>query len=128
MKKVLVLIFVAVVAVSLAGTFIYNPPTNTPPASTSNQNQAQGNQSHQNQSQTSTPRQNQTVATTTPKISIMNVFGNKIVYTSDMSQNQALYKKDCQSRGGTFNSCGSVCAPDAEICAQVCAYTCQVNR
>lgn len=52
-------------------------------------------------------------------------FGSKIVYTTSMSEDIELLKADCASRGGKFKPCGLSCAPDAEICIKVCAYTCE---
>jgi hypothetical protein len=52
-------------------------------------------------------------------------YENKIVYTTGTDQNNYLYKKDCEKRGGTFNECGSVCSPKAEVYVEVCAYTCE---
>ncbi len=46
------------------------------------------------------------------------------IYTADISSPKEDYINDCSTRGGTFNACGSPCAPDAEICAMHCAYTC----
>lgn len=55
-------------------------------------------------------------------------YDNKIVYTSDMSKDPAPYKADCDAKGGEFKSCGSICAPDAQVCAQICAYTCEFGN
>lgn len=60
-------------------------------------------------------------------IEIQNVYENKIVYTTDMQQDAEKYRADCESRGGEFNSCGSSCPSDAEMCIQVCAYTCDLG-
>lgn len=35
------------------------------------------------------------------------------------------YRRDCERRGGVFNTCGSVCAEGAEACAAVCAVVCE---
>lgn len=60
----------------------------------------------------------------TDKIEISGIYENKIVYTTETSQNTAPYKADCNNRGGAFNDCGSPCGPDADFCIEVCAYTC----
>lgn len=58
-------------------------------------------------------------------ISIDNEFENKLVYNIDDSIPIEDYQEDCKNRWWTFNQCGSICWPDAEICAQVCWYTCE---
>lgn len=60
-------------------------------------------------------------------VRIDQMYGNTIVYTTDMSADEAMLRQDCSMRGGTFDSCGSPCAPDAEVCIEVCAYTCTVS-
>lgn len=62
--------------------------------------------------------------TTTEPVDVEADFGSKVVYTSDMSVDTAALEADCELRGGEFNECGSVCEPDAEICTEQCAYTC----
>jgi len=57
---------------------------------------------------------------------ISNEYPTKIVYTNDLSSAEKM-KDDCSQRGGTFNTCGSPCAPEAEICIEVCAYTCELS-
>lgn len=52
-------------------------------------------------------------------------YPQKKVYTTDAGADQAPFIADCESLGGTFNTCGSPCAPDAEFCTAVCAYTCE---
>jgi hypothetical protein len=49
-------------------------------------------------------------------------YDNKIVYNSDADLREC--KKDCSEREGFFDDCGSICPPDAEICAEVCAKVC----
>jgi len=56
---------------------------------------------------------------------ISNEYPTKIIYTNDLSQAEAM-KADCLKRSGTFNTCGSPCAPEAEVCIEVCAYTCDL--
>jgi hypothetical protein len=57
-------------------------------------------------------------------VPIRAVFETKILYGVETELNLPLLNKDCRQRGGTLNSCGTICAPDAEVCATVCAYTC----
>ena len=54
-------------------------------------------------------------------------FPTKIVYTTDQSVDVNALRADCRERRGTFNECGTVCAPDAETCAAVCAFTCNLK-
>ncbi len=61
------------------------------------------------------------------KITVKEEFENKIVYEKNDELAVEDYKKDCEQRGGQFNECGSPCAPDAAVCAQVCAYTCNLE-
>ena len=56
--------------------------------------------------------------------------GEKIYYkNNDCDEagncNDETYQKDCAWRGGEYNKCGSSCAPGAEQCAAVCAFTCE---
>jgi hypothetical protein len=51
-------------------------------------------------------------------------YPGNVVYTSSQSVEVEALKKDCAKRGGAFNECGSLCGPDAEVCAAVCAFTC----
>lgn len=57
---------------------------------------------------------------------IENDFGAKIVYTTDMSVDRVPLEAHCAAQGGSFNECGSICPPDADFCAAVCAYTCEL--
>lgn len=62
------------------------------------------------------------------EVEIISEFpGEKVVYTTDSSLDQSVYENDCQERGGEFNSCGNICEPNADFCAEVCAYTCELN-
>lgn len=54
-------------------------------------------------------------------------FPNKIVYGTSQDLDAEALKKDCDARGGQFNTCGSVCGPEAEVCIQVCAFTCELK-
>lgn len=65
---------------------------------------------------------------TGPVVSVEAEFSSKIVYTTNTATNTASFIQDCDQRGGTFNDCGSICAPDAEMCAEVCAYTCEFDK
>ena len=62
-----------------------------------------------------------------PKIkdSIKDKF-TKFVYGTENVPQISLdkYKAHCASVGGTFNACGSLCS-DGEVCAKVCALTCE---
>ncbi len=58
------------------------------------------------------------------EVPVEQMYASKIVYTTDMSVDQQALIRDCEQRGGMFDSCGSPCAPDADFCAQVCAYVC----
>lgn len=58
-------------------------------------------------------------------IEIMDRFDDKIVYTTDMSQSEEPFRAHCKEAGGLFNSCGSPCPTHEDICASVCAYTCE---
>lgn len=51
---------------------------------------------------------------------------NRIIYTFETSLPEDPFVRHCTLEGGTFNSCGSPCPPDAELCAQVCVYTCEL--
>lgn len=59
------------------------------------------------------------------EVSILQEFEDKIVYTTNISLDKTPFVKDCEERYGDFNECGTVCEPDADICANVCAYTCE---
>lgn len=54
-------------------------------------------------------------------------FPNKVVYGTSQDLDAGALKKDCDARGGEFNTCGSVCGPEAEACIQVCAFTCELK-
>lgn len=61
-------------------------------------------------------------------IIIEQEFDGKILYGSQLNEaQQEEARKHCQTQGGTFNKCGSPCAPEAEACIQVCAYTCELQ-
>jgi hypothetical protein len=69
------------------------------------------------------PERNDTV----PTVPIMANYGTKIVYTTDVTTDKTDYIGDCKTRGGTFNACGTTCKPGAEMCATMCAFTCEVK-
>lgn len=62
------------------------------------------------------------------KVPVRATYEDKIVYTTDMDSDSEDFKNDCKERGGTFDLCGSICARDAEFCADVCAYVCYLNN
>ena len=66
-----------------------------------------------------------TEETSESEVSIKEDFGSKIVYTLDTDKESAPFREHCRGIGGVFKECGTPCAPDAEICAAVCAYTCE---
>ena len=60
-------------------------------------------------------------------VSIESEFDNKIVYTTDSLADTGPLVEHCESKGGIFNACGSICGPTAEMCASVCAFTCELD-
>lgn len=52
-------------------------------------------------------------------------YGAKIVYTTDRSVDMEPLKSHCDSISGDFKACGTICPPGTDICAQICAYTCE---
>ncbi len=56
---------------------------------------------------------------------VKNKFTNKVVYRQEPEEEKL--KQDCQARQGNFNTCGSACGPETEICAQVCVPVCELN-
>lgn len=55
-------------------------------------------------------------------------FGGKIVYTTDQSADVSALQAHCADAGGVFNECGTTCAPDAQLCASMCAFTCEFSE
>jgi hypothetical protein len=51
-------------------------------------------------------------------VPVQEAFPTKIVYTTEVEADTAALEADCRERGGTFNECGSICAPDVgeELC------------
>ena len=60
------------------------------------------------------------------RVPILRQYDTKIIYTNDTSTDAMPFSDDCRARGGTFNRCGNICAPASEVCAEVCAYTCEL--
>lgn len=61
------------------------------------------------------------------QVPVQAEFDAKIVYTTDQEADVEALRQDCAERGGEFNPCGTICAPEADICASVCAYTCEFD-
>lgn len=61
------------------------------------------------------------------QVPVQDRFDSHIVYTTDQDADQEPLRAHCSAEGGTFNTCGSTCAPDAEFCAEVCAFTCELS-
>jgi len=59
------------------------------------------------------------------EISIESDFGSKIVYTTNTDQETKKFIEHCGNLGGVFKECGTTCKPDADMCATVCAFTCE---
>ena len=57
-------------------------------------------------------------------VPIQSEFSDKIVYGTNADLDEEALRNNCDSRGGTFNTCGSVC-DKGEVCIQVCAFTCE---
>ena len=58
-------------------------------------------------------------------VPIMSNFGTKIVYGTSRDLDVSALRDHCRSLNGRFNDCGTICAPGAEACVTVCAYTCE---
>ncbi|PJE64064.1 MAG: hypothetical protein COU90_04305 [Candidatus Ryanbacteria bacterium CG10_big_fil_rev_8_21_14_0_10_43_42] len=58
-------------------------------------------------------------------VPIMQEYEGKVVYTVDAAVDPEPLEADCRLREGTFNDCGTTCAPNAEVCTSVCAFTCE---
>lgn len=58
---------------------------------------------------------------------ITNKYEEKIVYTTKTDLGIEKFRKHCKKEGGVFNECGSICALDSTVCAEICAYTCEFN-
>src|SRR3989338_1779725 len=61
------------------------------------------------------------------RVPILYESPGRVVYTTGTTVDRALFEKDCWTRGGIFNACGRGCPPEAEICVEVCAYTCELS-
>ena len=62
------------------------------------------------------------------EVEVKETFVNKIVYTTDQEKDVNSFKDDCSRQGGTFNECGTICGPGVDVCANVCAYTCEFEN
>ncbi|PIR86575.1 hypothetical protein COU13_00135 [Candidatus Kaiserbacteria bacterium CG10_big_fil_rev_8_21_14_0_10_43_70] len=62
------------------------------------------------------------------EVSVEAEFQNKIVYTTDSLADTGPLIEHCEMRGGVFNACGSICESPEEICASVCAFTCELSN
>lgn len=56
---------------------------------------------------------------------ILQRFGSKIVYETGDNEDETALRQHCATEGGLYKSCGNTCAPDAEVCTEVCAHTCE---
>jgi len=106
MKRTFAFVLVLIVAIGGAIATVLHAPTNT---------------AESPQTDVETP----TNGSDRESVSILSNYGTKIVYTSDADANPAPYEAHCTAQGGTFNTCGTTCAPDTDICTTVCAYTCE---
>ncbi len=64
-------------------------------------------------------------STPLPDLPLQNRFQGRLVYGIAADTDVDRWQADCAARGGYFNNCGSICGPEAEMCAEVCAYTCE---
>ncbi|NQV92888.1 hypothetical protein HQ403_00105 [Candidatus Kaiserbacteria bacterium] len=60
-------------------------------------------------------------------VPIQSTDDTHIVYTLDVGLLKEPFITHCTLQNGVFNSCGSLCA-EGEICAAVCAYTCEFSQ
>jgi glucose/arabinose dehydrogenase len=65
---------------------------------------------------------------TSAEVEVKEAYPEKIVYQQNPELDLADYQQDCEERGGVFNECGSVCPEAAEICIEVCGYTCEFTQ
>ena len=63
----------------------------------------------------------------TAGIPIEAMFDDRVIYTTDANANTIALRNDCAKRNGRFNTCGSACGPDVEVCIDVCAFTCELG-
>ncbi|KKU48907.1 hypothetical protein A3H10_04595 [Candidatus Uhrbacteria bacterium RIFCSPLOWO2_12_FULL_46_10] len=61
------------------------------------------------------------------KVPILSESPGRVIYTTDTSLNKEPFEKECRNRGGVFNPCGRSCPSAAEVCIEVCAYTCELS-
>jgi hypothetical protein len=64
----------------------------------------------------------------TQTVSIMATYPSKVVYNTEVTTDTEFLQADCAKRGGRLNPCGSVCDPDAVVCATVCALVCEFTE
>lgn len=58
-------------------------------------------------------------------VPVAATYPEKIVYPLGSESTREEFEVDCKTRGGTFNECGTQCAPGAAVCTAVCVYTCE---
>lgn len=114
-KKIIysVIAFVGLLVLGLGAWWAYSYFMNN--GDSSSQNQTKNNES-------TDEKKNDT-----EKVPISAEFENKIVYGTEANMNTDALKNDCSKRGGEFNECGTVCGPGAQVCTNVCAYTCELD-
>ena len=62
------------------------------------------------------------------EVLIEETFVDKIVYTAGQKADAETLRGHCEEEGGAFNECGTVCGPGTDMCASVCAYTCEFEE
>lgn len=62
------------------------------------------------------------------EIPIAATYEGKIVYPFGSSVTKEAFASHCEREGGVFNACGTQCAPGAEMCTAVCAFTCEFPK
>lgn len=60
------------------------------------------------------------------RVPVLAEYESRVIYTTDLSVPKEILVEDCSMRGGSFNSCGTPCAPEEEACTAICAYTCEL--
>ncbi|ODS39651.1 MAG: hypothetical protein A7315_10700 [Candidatus Altiarchaeales archaeon WOR_SM1_79] len=61
-------------------------------------------------------------------LKVQGEYETKVVYTTEHIEDKSAYEADCKLRGGVLNECGGACSPDAEVCPDVCALTCEFQE
>ena len=59
---------------------------------------------------------------------IQKEYEQKIIYASNRISGDESLRAHCAAKGGVFNSCGTSCAPAAEVCTAMCANVCEFVR